>query len=39
VSLHPPRRDRARASSEELKAAMTGAGVTGKPEIWFTTRI
>jgi hypothetical protein len=27
------------ASSEELKAAMTRAGVNGKPEIWFTNPI
>lgn len=29
---------RAWASSSELKAALQKAGVTGTPQIWFTTR-
>jgi quinol monooxygenase YgiN len=29
---------RAFVASPELKAAMTKAGITGTPQIWFTTR-
>jgi len=32
-------RARAFAASSELKAAMQKAGVTGTPQIWFTTKV